>query len=52
LPAITRENPLRLVKLLKRKDLELAERVGFVPDEPATLNDLGAIGTARNRQIH
>ena len=30
----------------------MAERVGFVPDEPATLNDLGAIGTARNRQIH
>jgi hypothetical protein len=26
--------------------------VGFVPDEPTTLNDLGRIGTARNRQIH
>jgi hypothetical protein len=25
--------------------------VGFVPDEPATRNDLGRIGTARNRQI-
>jgi hypothetical protein len=30
----------------------MAERVGFVPDESATLNDLGRIGTARNRQIH
>lgn len=30
----------------------MTERVGFVPDESATLNDLGAIGTARNRQIH
>ena len=30
----------------------LAERVGFVPDEPATLNDLGLIETARTRQIH
>jgi hypothetical protein len=29
----------------------LAERVGFVPDEPTSLNDLGRIGTARNRQI-
>ena len=29
----------------------LAERVGFVPDEPAPLNDLGRIGTARTRQI-
>ena len=30
----------------------MAERVGFVPDEPAFLNDLGRIGTARNCQIH
>lgn len=30
----------------------MAERVGFVPDEPATLNDLGQIETARNHQIH
>jgi hypothetical protein len=29
----------------------LAERVGFVPDEPALLNGLGRIGTARTRQI-
>ena len=29
----------------------MAERVGFVPDVPAPLNDLGRIGTARNRQI-
>ena len=31
LPAIARENPLRLAKLLKRKDRRLAERVGFEP---------------------
>jgi hypothetical protein len=31
LPAITHENPLGLAKLLKRKDQELAERVGFAP---------------------
>jgi hypothetical protein len=29
----------------------MAERVGFVPDEPAILNDLGRIGIARTRQI-
>lgn len=29
----------------------MAERVGFVPDEPATLNGLGRIGTTRTRQI-
>jgi hypothetical protein len=29
----------------------MAERVGFVPDEPAALNGLGRIETARNRQI-
>ena len=29
----------------------VAERVGFVPDEPAPLNGLGRIRTARNRQI-
>jgi hypothetical protein len=29
----------------------MAERVGFVPDEPAILKGLGQIGTARNRQI-
>ena len=29
----------------------LAERVGFVPDEAAPLNDLRAIATARIRQI-
>ena len=29
LPAIAHENPLGLAKLLKRKDQELAERVGF-----------------------
>jgi len=32
--------------------LFMAERVGFVPDEPASLNNLGAIATARIRQIH
>ena len=30
----------------------MAERVGFVPGEPASLNGLGPIGAARNRQIH
>jgi hypothetical protein len=30
----------------------MAERVGFVPDDLAPINDLRAIGTARNRQIH
>jgi hypothetical protein len=30
----------------------MAERVGFVPDVPAPLNDLGLIETARIRQIH
>ena len=39
------------VKLLICVQL-LAERVGFVPDEPAALNGLGAIATARIRQIH
>jgi hypothetical protein len=29
----------------------LAERVGFVPDEPAVLNDLGRMEAAKNRQI-
>ena len=52
LPAIAHENPLGLAKLLKTKGQELAERVGFVPDAPATLNGLGLLGTARNRQIH
>ena len=37
---------------LTEGERRMAERVGFVPDEPATLNGLGAIGTARNRQIH
>lgn len=37
-------------KLLIIKDI-LAERVGFVPDEPTSLNGLGRIGTARTRQI-
>src|SRR5450759_3989594 len=31
LHAITRENPLRPAKLLKRKDRGMAERVGFEP---------------------
>ena len=30
----------------------MAERVGFVPGEPASCNDLRAIQTARTRQIH
>jgi hypothetical protein len=30
----------------------MAERVRFVPDEPAALNDLGLIETAGTRQIH
>ncbi len=30
----------------------LAERVGFVPDDLAPINDLRAIGTARTAQIH
>jgi hypothetical protein len=30
----------------------LAERVGFVPDSLASINGLGGIGNARNRQIH
>jgi hypothetical protein len=34
-----------------RGERRMAERVGFVPDEPALLNGLGRIGTARNRQI-
>ena len=29
-----------------------AERVGFVPREPAPINGLGAIGNARTAQIH
>jgi hypothetical protein len=37
--------------LIENKGGSLAERVGFVPDEPAILNGLGQIGTARNRQI-
>ena len=52
LPAIAHENPLDLAKLLRRKGQELAERVESFPDEPAPLNDLGRIGTARNRRIH
>ena len=32
--------------------LWLAERVGFVPDDLAPINDLGLIGNARTRQIH
>jgi len=48
---VEHRNLLRLAKLLNLKDRELAERVGFVPDEPASLNGLGRIGTARNRQI-
>jgi hypothetical protein len=32
-------------------EMRTAERVGFVPAEPAPLNDLGAIATARIRQI-
>jgi hypothetical protein len=31
LPAVTNENPLRPAKLLKVKEGDLAERVGFVP---------------------
>ena len=50
LPAITHENPLRLAKLLNLKGRDLAERVGFVPAILALINDLGLIGTARNRQ--
>jgi hypothetical protein len=30
----------------------MAERVGFVPDNFAPINDLGVIGTARTRQIN
>src|SRR5688572_11867576 len=41
----------RTCNMLTMKDLFVAERVGFVPDEPAPLNDLGAIATARIRQI-
>jgi hypothetical protein len=33
------------------QQIELAERVGFVPDEPAPLNGLGRLDTARTRQI-
>jgi hypothetical protein len=29
----------------------MAERVGFVPEVPAPINELGRIGTARTRQI-
>jgi hypothetical protein len=29
----------------------VSERVGFVPDEPSSINNLGRIGTARSRQI-
>ena len=36
---------------LAEGERRLAERVGFVPDEPAPLNDLGRLGTAGNRQI-
>ena len=43
LPAITHENPLRLAKLLNLKDLDMAERVGFVPAILACINDLGLI---------
>ncbi len=41
--AIARGNPLRPAKLLKRKDRNLAERVGFVPTILAPINDLGPI---------
>jgi hypothetical protein len=42
--------PLADCKLLTCNDLLLAERVGFVPAILALINDLGLIGTARNRQ--
>ena len=42
---------MRACTLLTRKGSEMAERVGFVPDEPAFLNGLGRIGTVRTRQI-
>jgi hypothetical protein len=48
---VERQNLLYPANLLNLKDRDLAERVGFVPDEPAPLNGLGRIGTARNRQI-
>ena len=38
-------------KILIHKDLFGGEG-GFVPDEPAILNGLGRIGTARTRHIH
>ncbi len=43
LPAIAHENPLRLPKVLKTKEGDLAERVGFVPDDLAPINNLGPI---------
>ena len=52
LSTIARREPTLPAKLLILNKLKLAERVGFVPDEPASINSLGLIGTARNRQIH
>ena len=48
---IAPQRKARFCKLLILKEITLAERVGFVPDEPASLKGLGRIGTARNRQI-
>ena len=42
----------RVCNSLQARHLELAERVGFVPDEPAPINELGAIESARTAQIH
>ena len=50
LDRIARDHPLRHAKLLILKDRDLAERVGFVPEGLAPLNDLRRIGTARIRQ--
>ena len=50
LDCIARDHALSQDKLLIQEDRGLAERVGFVPEGLAPLNDLRRIGTARTCQ--
>ena len=44
---IARQEPTWPAKLLILNKLKLAERVGFVPDEPALINNLSQFSTAQ-----
>jgi hypothetical protein len=43
--------PAEARDVFRRARRRMAERVGFVPEVPAPLNELGPIETARTRQI-